>query len=636
MNYRTDIDGLRAIAVILVLAYHLKIPPISGGFVGVDVFFVISGYLMAQKIISDLATNNFKYRSYIAGRIFRLLPAATAVSFVSCIFAIAMFAPTEVGNVLQSALFSSFGLSNFWFWANSGYFGAAAITKPLLHTWSLAVEFQFYAIFPIGLIVFLKYVPRDYRRLVGFGLLLIGAVLSIIWLKHDPSGAYLLAPARFFEFGVGAAISQMFTKEGSKHFSLVCLGTGLGIILACAIWFSDITPFPGIAALLPVSGAALAIYAGRCASAQKILAFPCLTAVGKISYSIYLVHWPLIVFATYLCGDMGARENMLLIVATFGLAYILNRYIEQPFRKVYYRPALRTPLISSFAAIISVLSVLLAVGNEAWSWRFPPDLVAFIDPAAIAPARKATWAMLRSGNKPFSDTTAAKILVIGDSQAGDFTNVLDSAYGRSVEIRSIPSQTECQILASPAYYDTQPLRARKCLSNNRVYLSDPRLPEADTVIINFNWKPEAIAYLPADITALKDRGAKRIYIIGSKEIDTDPLNLAVARKTLDGLGEEILRRVPPEVFRTNAEISRSAQRYEFLDLLNIVCRSGRRCDIITPEGKPIYYDHVHFTPAGASFIGNLPAIKQMKLDQKYRASKCTPPSTQNCGTSSLG
>lgn len=338
MMYRREIDGLRALAVIPVVFFHAGISLFSGGFVGVDVFFVISGYLITTILISEMRKGDFSLLNFYERRAKRILPALFFITFMSIPFAWWFFSPIDLriysGSLLSVAAFAS----NIFFWRSSGYFDAASELQPLLHTWSLAVEEQYYLLFPLGLML----VWRLGKRGLWFVLALCAVVSFILseWmLAHRPSAAFYLLPTRAWELLIGA-LAALYLIDGSKNSSpkYICeLGAvvGLAMILSAIFFFDKTTPFPGRGALLPTVGAALIILCARQTTiVGRLLGQQFLVGVGLISYSLYLWHQPVLAFVSYrLLGELPLWLAGILLFLVFVLAFLTWKYIEVPLRK---------------------------------------------------------------------------------------------------------------------------------------------------------------------------------------------------------------------------------------------------------------------------------------------------------------
>ena len=331
MHYRPEIDGLRAVAVLPVILFHAGIPGFSGGFVGVDVFFVISGYLITSILIKDLDAGNFSLTRFYERRARRILPALSFVMLCCLPFAWAWMIPTDLANFGQSLIAVSVFASNILFWKESSYFAAAAEEKPLLHTWSLAVEEQFYLLFPLVIWALWRFGRQPIFWLI---VLVTGASLALSELgwRFKPDANFYLIPTRAWELMIGALCALSAARQKPSHI----LGlVGLGMILAAIVIFDKSTPFPSLYALVPVIGTALVIqYGGAGSLAGRLLSLKLMVAIGLISYSAYLWHQPLFAFARLRLTEAPSLEVLLILSAlSLVLAAFSWRFVEQPFRR---------------------------------------------------------------------------------------------------------------------------------------------------------------------------------------------------------------------------------------------------------------------------------------------------------------
>ncbi len=338
MQYRREIDGLRAIAVLPVMFFHAGFEYFSGGFVGVDVFFVISGYLITTILLSELASGEFSIVRFYERRARRIMPALFLVMAACLPFAWLWLLPSdmkEFANSLQAV--TMFG-SNFLFWRESGYFDTAAELKPLLHTWSLAVEEQFYVLFPLFLLFTWKF-----GKGVVVGILLVISLGSFVlahWnILNDVSANFFLLPTRAWELAVGAFIAIALAADRRPHFSPVVnqvLGfAGLLLIMYSVFAFSKATPFPGAYAIVPTLGAALVIlFAGPQTLTGAFLGSRLLVGIGLVSYSAYLWYQPMFAFARHKkVAEPDGAVYLVLTAAALLLAALSWRYVERPFRQ---------------------------------------------------------------------------------------------------------------------------------------------------------------------------------------------------------------------------------------------------------------------------------------------------------------
>ena len=341
MQYRQEIDGLRSLAVLPVILFHAGVTFFSGGYVGVDIFFVISGYLITRIILSELQLGQFSIANFYERRARRILPALYLVALTCIPFAWAWMTPAQLSDFFFSLAAVSTFSSNILFWIESGYFAPASELMPLLHTWSLAVEEQYYVLFPLLLIV----AWRCGRRWLFYLLLVIGSgslMLSQWGAIHHPSANFYLLPTRLWELLLGSLLAFHSTKPAPVpghrgHPSMLnqCLGAfGLGLILYAIFYFDDQTPFPSLYTLVPTLGTALILlFASGDTLVGKLLSRKLLVGIGLISYSAYLWHQPLFAFARIRSiEEPGPSLLSLLGLTSLALAFLSWRYVEQPFR----------------------------------------------------------------------------------------------------------------------------------------------------------------------------------------------------------------------------------------------------------------------------------------------------------------
>lgn len=362
LDYRPEIDGLRAVSVLSVIFYHAEFELFGGGFVGVDVFFVISGYLITSIIFVELKEGKFSLINFYERRIRRIFPALFIVMLTCMLFAWLWFLPNDFKAYAQSQVAVSMFASNILFWLQSGYFDTAGELKPLLHTWSLAVEEQFYLIYPVFLVVLFRYLRRWILTSIFFV-----AFLSFVfaqWASYKrPALAFYFLPARIWELLVGAimAIILIYRREWLSRLPLrgTCASLGFLLIAYSVFVFDSSTPFPGFFALLPTVGAALIIVFGeRDTWIGRLLGFKALVGIGLLSYSAYLWHHPIFAFARYQGFQTRSQYiPYLLLAITFGLAFLSWKYIETPFRS---RWSIAREKVFSVSAILSV--IFLAIG----------------------------------------------------------------------------------------------------------------------------------------------------------------------------------------------------------------------------------------------------------------------------------
>ncbi|HEY8017832.1 MAG TPA: acyltransferase, partial [Dongiaceae bacterium] len=345
--YRSDIDGLRAVAVLSVIAFHVKFSAFPGGYIGVDVFFVISGYLIGAIILEEVRAGRFSLLAFYERRVRRIFPALAALLILLSIPAYLYLLPNELTAYGGSVLAATFSVSNFYFLLHTGYFAAPAYYLPLLHTWSLAIEEQFYIFLPLFILLLHRLVPRLLPLL-----LLAATILSFALCLQktgvDQAAAFYLPWTRAWELLLGTLVALgLFAQPRTPLWRNVATLAGLALILGPAVAYNAATVFPGINALAPCLGAALIIAAGRAGDSLVawLLSWRPLVFIGRISYSLYLWHWPVIVFMIMSGLTPSTHQpswlKFLAVVISVILATLSWRYVETPFRSGPRRPSRR-------------------------------------------------------------------------------------------------------------------------------------------------------------------------------------------------------------------------------------------------------------------------------------------------------
>ncbi len=355
-SYRPEIDGLRAIAVLLVLFFHLGSDLFQGGYIGVDVFLVISGYLITGILYGEIKeTGSLSFLRFYSRRIRRLFPSLFATSLICTISAFFIYLPNQFERFGRSLMYSSFSLSNFYFWKQSNYFDTDAVLKPLLHTWSLAIEEQFYLIWPLALLLIAKHLKGKTLLTVILSVGTLSLILNFTFMSENtyiqntitfllgsraggnPATIFYLLPFRIFEFIIGGCIVFLPSSRLSTSKTSQCFLTALGLvmILFSAIWFDEKLVFPSYFALLPCLGTFLVIrHSEKKGILNSFLTLKPLVYIGLISYSLYLIHWPVITFYYYYSfGPLNIIEMSVIFISSVLLAHLMYKYVETPFRK---------------------------------------------------------------------------------------------------------------------------------------------------------------------------------------------------------------------------------------------------------------------------------------------------------------
>ena len=391
MLHRRDIDGLRALAVLPVVLFHAGLGFFPGGFVGVDIFFVISGYLITGIIKPEIDSSRFSVINFYERRARRILPAFFAVLLATEVAGWFLLLPEDYQGFAQSAIAATLFVSNIFFWSQSdNYFDQPAETKPLLHTWSLSVEEQFYVVFPVVIFAlsFLVARRKNGSALVAFAigaLTLLSFILAAWATYYKPVAAFYWLPTRAWELMLGALLALGVVKPARRQWVAECAAaTGVALILFAALFYGKTTPFPGLSALPPTLGAALILYAGqegRMTLVGHLLSLWPLHFIGLISYSLYLWHWPLIVFGKFYFGeDADSVVMSSIVLASFVPAALSWRFIEQPFR--VKRGSLargRIFALSGSAIAVAVVCSMGIVETAGFPARFPAAVLSVLD-----------------------------------------------------------------------------------------------------------------------------------------------------------------------------------------------------------------------------------------------------------------
>ena len=379
MNYRSDIDGLRTIAVFVVILNHAGFSFFSGGFVGVDVFFVISGFLITSIIYPSIVEGNFSLTRFFSRRIKRLMPVLFCVIAITAIVFSLIMLPQDLMQFYRSIIWVLMYAGNFFMWLNhGGYFDGNSQEAPLLHTWSLAVEEQYYFVWPIMLIVAVRFFGAKVTAWLSVILFIALTVFSQWGVDVTVGAAYYLLPTRFFELLIGSCLAIFWVKlpelgRTSQH--------GLSIIGLCMVMISSImltehSSFPGYNALYPIIGTALIIYSQK-GIVNKFLSTKAMVYSGNISYSLYLWHWPIFTLMRYMSIELTLTVQVFCIALTYALSMLSYHYIEQPFRHLKLND-FKSITLKLYVLPASVLIIVSCLGIyfKGYEGRLPENVVA--------------------------------------------------------------------------------------------------------------------------------------------------------------------------------------------------------------------------------------------------------------------
>ncbi len=498
--YRADIDGLRSIAVLGVLLYHFGIAGFGGGFVGVDIFFVISGFLIGRSIIADMHSRRYSLISFYERRLRRLFPAFFVVALVSVPLFAWLLLPPDLRSFGRSLVAAVFYVSNIAFYKESGYFDTGAINKPLLHTWSLSVEEQFYLVFPLLVWLAMRLRPRALPW-VSAAVVILSLAVAQFALKRDASAVFYLFPYRAWELMLGVCLTLFVDRYAATlRFRAPLAMLGLALCLVPLFLYDHGTPFPGLAAAPPCIGAALLILTGSQGDslANRLLATPLPRCIGLISYSLYLWHWPVFVALNYsFGGDLPSGLAVGGVLLSILLATLSWRFVEQPVRRKDFLGR-----GSLFAGVALLSGVLAAAGFALYRTDGLPGRFAGPNAALV----KAADDFLQYGGtcvekdnpalpglahcRLGAANAAPTVLVWADSHGRAYRDGIDAIakeMGKSVLLVWAGGCPPLQDVGKDELVSSEAVDAECRQQNDRLLRDLPRLSTIRTVILIGRW-----------------------------------------------------------------------------------------------------------------------------------------------------
>ncbi|MDB9764047.1 acyltransferase [Gammaproteobacteria bacterium] len=613
MKYRAEIDGLRALAVLPVILFHAGFEWFSGGFVGVDVFFVISGYLITTIIISEMAEGKFSIVNFYERRARRILPALFFVMAACLPFAWLWLEPNGLKDFGKSLVAVSTFSSNILFWRESGYFDAAAELKPLLHTWSLAVEEQYYILFPIFLMF-------TWRLGIKWVLILLSVVFFISlgvaqWGAYNkPIASFFLLPTRGWELliGVFAAFYLKYNTHLKSHILNQVLSLlGFGMIIYSVVEFDKTTPFPSLYALIPTIGTGLLIL---CAVPKtlvyKLLSLKFIVGTGLISYSAYLWHQPLLAFARHRSfGEISELILITLCVMSLVMAWFSWKFVEKPFRsktKVNSRSIFKFSTI--FTLFFLITGLWLHQSNGALKY-YPKEkqqvLGSFIDDTTDVLKKYGQIRLLE-----FSKTNQKQdILIIGDSHSVDLVNaVFEADLDNNKEFSSFDIPWRCGVLFVRDKKDREEknLYCHKeefSFFNNNLQM---QMSLADEIWIISAWRESDVRYMTESVKNIKAIN-KNIKLFGTKHFGS-PSHQWYLNTNINNWSSAVFEDGDESQYSAITKINNNLNNIadslnvEFINTQHLICKGYDSCSNYV-EGNIISYDGSHLTKHGAKILG---------------------------------
>ena len=621
VKFRGDIQGLRALAVLAVLLFHIDVSLFKGGFLGVDIFFVISGYLITGNIIKQHDAGSFTFKAFYIRRFKRLIPAATVTIALTLIMGYFFLAPSdwqESGRVGFHALLLS---SNFVFWADAGYFDAAAITKPLLHFWSLSLEEQFYFIWPIILIFCLSKLGKKGLFISVILLSALSLIFAELFITEHPDAVFFLMPFRIFEFGAGALLAVKKWQIPDNKFKSIAVALGLALMIGAICLMDKTSRMPGLLSLIPVIGCAL-IIASPQAKLSFILSNKVARLIGDASYSIYLVHWPMVVFYKMSVDlHLSLPVQIAIFIASIVLGCLQYYLIETPFRYNKFWQSKRMfglPQVLAISAIFITLYGAASLWNHSSQTSFTANNANIETMTRRHPLRRATLDM-RKANLPGEGTAKAKVHIIGDSQAKGMAITMTQLGFNVVSHHWVPAYCQANegdppvsVMFTGKGFEEDNQNTITTHENLWFYEND-MVASTDIILMAARWEEPCVDLLGPSLELLKEHTNAHIMIVGmGAEFDTRVPPFFEKLDIKENANTEIISQTRPE-WEHNAAFKEIAKLHgaTYLDRRRLQCIKGP-CPIYLPDTRELlYYDSHHITVAGSKYMArNIKACRE--------------------------
>lgn len=626
-GYLSHVDGLRAVAVLFVLLFHLDISVFRGGFIGVDVFFVISGFLITRMVLNEYkTTGKINFGKFYMRRIRRLIPAVLVTMILSTVIAVLLFSPSMLrhhGISMTAALFS---ISNWHFWRGSGYFDTMWEFEPLMHTWSLSVEEQFYLFWPalINIIASLE-VPFS---LVHGTLFLGGLILNISWvlLEFDTkakSSLFFFTPFRVYEFVMGAQTVFLHQRDYSEHVRTVCVVSGLSLISLSALTFSESIFYPHAYALLPCFGTVLSILGGECKSARLILDNDICRYIGRISYSLYLYHWPLIIFFKYyLMRELNIQEKVILLLTSFAVASLSFYCVETPFRnsKLDAKPRSRLDRIIFVGFVVVLIAGLyLGFGPQL---QFHSEIITAED---ILNSKEKRHSLYQAGCNVtnWQDPSRCNVgstkqlLVFGNSHEVDAFLSWQEMYGDNPDLNIVSyGLTNLCTYRFKGGVPSSSTKARECDRRTRALTRNSFIAKTDFIVYS------ALGHFGGGqkdqwsiIEWLMRKNPKiKLIIMGKYFVLTIPCSDLINRfNSFDACKLERFQSSNPFIDPISPQLPYLQKlNYLYINKTDLLCNGTLSSCMVEVDGEPATYDQHHMSLPFAKLLGQKILAKYQK------------------------
>ena len=617
-TYIGSIDGLRAVAVLLVLLFHLDIAYVHSGFIGVDAFFVISGFLITRNITKSVEGGKFSFLDFYFRRAARLMPSVLTVVLLTLAAGFFFLSATDYNRLGFSSFLSSISLSNIFFWTEAGYFAQASDTKPLLHTWSLAVEEQFYLIWPIFLVACLAFGRR--MLLISMAALgLLSFIGAIYFHRENPDMVFFLAPFRVFQFAIGGLISFLPAWKFRDRLSMVGILSVLLLFLLAAILPDDLSGFQHVVVvmLLPALLTGAFIFTARSKIQEMIFSSPILKYFGERSYAIYLAHWPIIVYWNMATDYvLSPIEQFGLFVASVICGELLHQLVEKPFRLGRSASPAKVLRTKFFLLAMAFMSGTLAI-NVTYFNGFGGAAEATTQSTGNGPLAEAIEStaggdeqgrcFMRQQDAPelygiercatAPEGKSPRVLVFGDSFAGDLYVALKGGfktpYFAHYVIPGCPLETP-----SAAAENKNKCQAHYKHAYENVLTSE----RFDYIAMASNWTDVSDSEIETTKAYLESQGIK-VVVLGLRPRFRERMPDIFAKAGDSAAAQVRANAIINRDFIDRADTMKAsnAGSDSYVDLMGMLCTVT--CQIETPKGDLIYRDDSHFSLKASSWVG---------------------------------
>lgn len=621
-DYLNHIDGIRAIAVLGVILFHTNSQWLPGGFAGVDIFFVISGYLISSIIYKKSLVSDYSLINFYFKRIRRILPLLIVVVIFTFPIAWLLLLPDEMRSYTKSIFTSILMYSNQQFVGEAGYFDTQSHLKPLIHTWSLSIEAQFYLLFPLVFVLLLR-LTKQPVYFIAF-LTFISFFYADRTTLINSENSFFYFSARAWEMLSGSLVMLLGNQLKCEHkdgsmaqvFSII----GLALVLYSFFFIDKLMLHPGKITLIPIVGSSLLIiFATKKTLVGLFLKSSIMAGIGLISYSLYLWHHPIIAFAKLAPNELSIVHWMMAYLLIATLSVLSWRYIEVPFRS---ESVIRTPMLITLVGAIVPITLTVSIwgyqSNGFIQQRFSKDNISLLEDLDGDRYRTFLFKNLYANEvikSKFKKSDQPRMLIVGDSYAADFMNmVIFNNYFSKYQIKSLYIPARCQFyMGDNKYRDFIDDRDKKLCEQAQMKLNllKQNIDKVDQIIFAFDWKPWAAEHINESINALNNQSSKKLIFMGSKRFLVDKRKILLVEKA--NLAEYNSER-SISVRRVNKILAKNLKSHVFIDQDEIFCGKLNQCPLFTDGLHPVSIDGSHLTPEGAVFLGNI-LFKHPKLSE---------------------